>query len=91
MSKKLYLLNFHCQHPEAMAGSNSSMLVVAGSYEEAKAKVIATDPDYKYKFFDSFSGNNAKLFSQCSSGEPLQGCYEVDKVGGLEIKVVEHD
>lgn len=91
MSKKLYLLNFHCKHPDAMAGTNSSMLVVARDYSEAKAKVVAADPEHEYKFFDTFSCGKAKLFSQCSCDEPLQGCYEIDKVDGLEIRVVEND
>ena len=88
---KLYLLNFHCQHPEAMAGTNTSMLVVARNYEEAKAKVVASAPELKYKFFDKFSEGKPKLFSECPIDENLQGCYEIDKVGGLEIRVVEND
>ncbi|MBI4141340.1 hypothetical protein HY484_00265, partial [Candidatus Woesearchaeota archaeon] len=79
------------RHPEAMAGSNLSMLVVAENYNEAKAKVIASDPEYEYKFFDNFSSGKPKLFSQCCSDESLQECYEVDKVSGLEIRVVEND
>ena len=86
---KLYLLNFHCQHPDAMAGDNLSMFVTANDYEGAKAKVIAIDPVCRYKFFDKFNQCNAKLFSRCARDEPLQWCYEIDKVDGLEIRVVE--
>ena len=89
MSKKLYLLNFHCQHSEAMAGSNSSMVVIAENYKDAKAKVRVSYPECKYTFFDQFSCGRPKLFSECGSGEFLQGCYELDFVDGLEIRVVD--
>ena len=91
---KLFLINYHVQHPEAMAGSNTLRLVVANSYEEAKAKIIAVDNaeeiDYQlqHKFFDN--NEPPKPLSACFRNENLDSCYNIiDKVDGLEIKIKE--
>lgn len=88
-------MNYHVQHPEAMAGYNVTRLVVARDYEEAKAKIIAednkqeTDYNLKHTFFDKFNNEQPKLISTLHYTEHLKECYIIDKIDGLEIKVAD--